>query len=465
MTSHAAGLPLTLIQNLPSSKRSSCFRNNCLASLFRRPLDRVNVLGDEETEGHTGCVNALSWAHRRRASSQQAATTRLFEYGAWTPLPVTSSILSCVAPVIHTGHRANIFNARMLPHSSRIATVAGDKQVLVFDIGQVHGPSVPGCEGRYSETPTHTLRCHEDRVKRIVTEDSPDVFLTVSEDGTVRQHDLRTSHSCRTGCPAPLVQVDFELSSLAMSPLTPYQFVVAGDSDCGYLFDRRHLRTTTQPSSVFSTELTTCVRRFGRPEPTVDAENRRRQHITGARMSSHAGDEVLLAYNGDVVYRYSALGAPQEEKDTPTIMPIQKYVGAQNVDTVKDVNFLGPSDEYVTVGSDDGNFFVWNKESGSLHGIYEGDGSVVNVIEGHPHLPLVAVSGIDTTVKLFAPTDEESEFSRMDNAEAIIERNQRSRSIRSIRSVDMAALMQLYEAGQVRVSVDGDSDVIPCRSQ
>ncbi|KAK0242821.1 hypothetical protein EDD85DRAFT_304836 [Armillaria nabsnona] len=128
-------------------------------------------------------------------------------------------------------------------------------------------------------------------------------------------------------------------------------------------------------------------------------------------------------------------------------MPIQKYVGAQNVDTVKDVNFLGPSDEYVTVGSDDG------------------DGSVVNVIEGHPHLPLVAVSGIDTTVKLFAPTDEKSEFSRMDNAEAIIERNKRSRSIRSIRSVDMAALMQLYEAGQVRVSVDGDSDVIPCRSQ
>lgn len=31
--------------------------------------------------------------------------------------------------------------------------------------------------------------------------------------------------------------------------------------------------------------------------------------------------------------------------------------------------------------------------------ILEGDGSVVNVIEGHPTLPLIAVSGIDTTVK------------------------------------------------------------------
>ena len=32
--------------------------------------------------------------------------------------------------------------------------------------------------------------------------------------------------------------------------------------------------------------------------------------------------------------------------------------------------------------------------------ILEGDGSVVNVIEPHPHLPLIAVSGIDTTVKV-----------------------------------------------------------------
>lgn len=67
------------------------------------------------------------------------------------------------------------------------------------------------------------------------------------------------------------------------------------------------------------------------------------------------------------------------------------------------VNFLGPQDEYVVSGSDDGNFFVWQKDTGRLFDILEGDGSVVNVIEGHPHLPLVAVSGIDTTVKASSP--------------------------------------------------------------
>lgn len=47
----------------------------------------------------------------------------------------------------------------------------------------------------------------------------------------MRQHDLRVPHNCALGnCPAPLVKVDHDLSSIALSPLTPYQFVVAGES-------------------------------------------------------------------------------------------------------------------------------------------------------------------------------------------------------------------------------------------
>ena len=64
------------------------------------------------------------------------------------------------------------------------------------------------------------------------------------------------------------------------------------------------------------------------------------------------------------------------------------------------MNFLGPNDESVVSGSDDGNFFIWDKNNGKLQGIYEGDSSVVNIIERHPYFPLVAVSGIDTTVKV-----------------------------------------------------------------
>ena len=41
-------------------------------------------------------------------------------------------------------------------------------------------------------------------------------------------------------------------------------------------------------------------------------------------------------------------------------------------------NFLGARSEKVCSGSDDGNFFVWDKETGRLEGIWEGDGHVVN---------------------------------------------------------------------------------------
>lgn len=41
-------------------------------------------------------------------------------------------------------------------------------------------------------------------------------------------------------------------------------------------------------------------------------------------------------------------------------------------------NFLGAQSDKVVSGSDDGNFFVWDKATGHLDGIWEGDGDVVN---------------------------------------------------------------------------------------
>ena len=64
------------------------------------------------------------------------------------------------------------------------------------------------------------------------------------------------------------------------------------------------------------------------------------------------------------------------------------------------MNFLGPCDDFVVSGSDDGNWFMWDKLTGKTVGIYEGDSSIVNVVEGHPYLPLVACSGLDHTVKV-----------------------------------------------------------------
>ncbi len=131
------------------------------------------------------------------------------------------------------------------------ATVARDSHVRICDAREGLSETVRGRDAIYNprQLGVRVLKCHTRATKRIVTEDSPDLFLTVSEvrrpervsvhdsslpspqDGTVRQHDLRVPHICGRGiCPAPLVKVAFDLSSISLSPLTPYQFVVAGES-------------------------------------------------------------------------------------------------------------------------------------------------------------------------------------------------------------------------------------------
>ncbi|CAE6473282.1 unnamed protein product [Rhizoctonia solani] len=354
-----------------------------------------------------------------------------------------------------------------------------------------YGRNEAGAEAR-----THLFKCHRNEVKRIATEQSPNTFLTVAGDHTVRQHDLRTPHTCPS-CPPPLVKTSHPLSALGSSPLTPWYFVVAGESKYGHLFDRRmvgrDLKGERGDPGTKGDDLVACVARFGR-----DAEKEasdRNAHVTGARMARSNGEEVLLSYSGDAVYRYSIYDTPSEPasrqtsilpenesieaqdnnsprlgssssggtestneeelaidqdsdseseegsqtsdeddeeyplqggnsyKNHPVILPKSEYRGAANVQTVKDVNFLGKSDEYVASGSDDGKWFLWNKKSGSLLGIWEGDGSVVNVIEGHPFLPVVAVSGIDDTIKIFEPTYGTKRKSYMNDAEDILRRN------------------------------------------
>ena len=75
-------------------------------------------------------------------------------------------------------------------------------------------------------------------------------------------------------------------------------------------------------------------------------------------------------------------------------------------------------------GSDDGRLFIWNKLTGDIEQIFEGDSSVVNVMITHPRLPVLACSGIDNSVKIFAPTSsDEKVFSSLGDRDQIVEQN------------------------------------------
>ncbi|XP_012138023.1 DDB1- and CUL4-associated factor 6 isoform X2 [Megachile rotundata] len=87
----------------------------------------------------------------------------------------------------------------------------------------------------------------------------------------------------------------------------------------------------------------------------------------------------------------------------------QKYMGHRNARTmIKEANFWG--NDFVMSGSDCGHVFVWEKETAKLCMLLEADQHVVNCLQPHPFLPLLATAGIDYDVKLWAPINEESSF-------------------------------------------------------
>ncbi|XP_058800654.1 DDB1- and CUL4-associated factor 6-like [Phymastichus coffea] len=87
----------------------------------------------------------------------------------------------------------------------------------------------------------------------------------------------------------------------------------------------------------------------------------------------------------------------------------QKYMGHRNARTmIKEANFWG--NDFVMSGSDCGHVFIWDRESAKLCMLLEADQHVVNCVQPHPFLPMLATSGIDYDVKLWAPINEESNF-------------------------------------------------------
>ncbi|WVR07807.1 hypothetical protein IAU60_004850 [Kwoniella sp. DSM 27419] len=311
-------------------------------------LDRVQVLGEED--GHRGCVNALSWSDDGQTLLSGSDDTRIC---IWHPDPHPSSSSSSTSPhplkladTIQTGHRANIFSAKFLPNANTptIVSVAGDRDVRVTYVERLaRDPGSGELNGASLGAGVTALHCHRDRTKRIATENSPYLFLTVSEDGTVRQHDLRRPHECRSECPDALFYAPrgVDLYSLSVSTVTPHIFAVAGRTDCAYICDRRML-PRQKPSwghHVKSSGQVHCVRRLGLPdgewEKVSPSRNSRvyndERHITCVKMSPEHADEVAVAFARHSTSLFSTFDSPpsatmRSPSISPTIIPSNREV-------------------------------------------------------------------------------------------------------------------------------------------
>ncbi|XP_045584679.1 DDB1- and CUL4-associated factor 6 isoform X2 [Procambarus clarkii] len=110
------------------------------------------------------------------------------------------------------------------------------------------------------------------------------------------------------------------------------------------------------------------------------------------------------------------------ENTVPQAAVKQCYKGHRNARTmIKEACFWG--DHHVMSGSDCGRVFVWERKTGRLVMLWEADRHVVNCLQPHPTLPVLATSGIDYDLKLWAPLCEESRFDET-KAQEITQRNE-----------------------------------------
>ncbi|XP_055338801.1 WD and tetratricopeptide repeats protein 1-like [Paramacrobiotus metropolitanus] len=109
----------------------------------------------------------------------------------------------------------------------------------------------------------------------------------------------------------------------------------------------------------------------------------------------------------------AGLGKQETAWRTAAVDYERRFVGHCNTTTdIKEANFLGQSSQFIMAGSDDGSFYIWDRDSTNLLKILKGDTNIVNCLQPHPFASLIATSGIDSEIRLWSSLAVDDEHSR-----------------------------------------------------
>ncbi|KAI0576662.1 WD40 repeat-like protein [Pyrenophora tritici-repentis] len=326
-------------------------------------IDQLDIVN--ELEGHSGCVNALSWSTSGRllASGSDDHRINIHSYH-----PESSTSQFNLTTSIQTGHRSNIFSVKFMPYSNDRTIVSATDDVRIFDIehsghsalrstGRLNNGGTSSTRRRVTltegDTNAKAFRCHTDTVKRIVTEDTPFYFLTCSNDGEVRQWDIRQPSKtyppardtmvpvwARDGdasdnIPPPLISYSrygLDLNTVSCSPSQPHYIALGGAHLHCFLHDRRMLgrdmnrergSRLSSPSnwSDHDDELlgkaTQCVKKFA-PNGKQRMSRNDGGHITACKISDAEPNELVVSWSQEHIYSFDMLRAPDaREKMSP----------------------------------------------------------------------------------------------------------------------------------------------------
>uniref|UniRef100_A0A4W4EF31 Ddb1 and cul4 associated factor 6 n=1 Tax=Electrophorus electricus TaxID=8005 RepID=A0A4W4EF31_ELEEL len=271
-------------------------------------LVRTNYLGRREfvqrlkleaiLNVHDGCVNTISWNDTGEYILSGSDDTNL----------VITNPYNRKVTTIRSGHRANIFSAKFMPHTSdqQIVSCSGDGLVYY-----THTEKNPDTNRQCQFT------CHYGTAYEIMTvPNDPYTFLSCGEDGTVRWFDLRMKTSCtKEDCKDDiLINCRRAATSISICPLVPYYLAVGCSDSSVRIYDRRMLGTRATGNYMGRGTTGMCVR-------FVPAHLSNKSCRVTSLCYSGDGQEVLVSYSSDYIYLFDPkddqareLKGPSEER-------------------------------------------------------------------------------------------------------------------------------------------------------
>jgi len=318
--------------------------------------------------GHEGCVNSL---HFNQSGSKIASGSDDLNIIVWE-WEKNRKMLQ-----FNSGHKANVFQSKFMPGDLLITSCSRDGQVRLAEL------SVTGSLRSTKKLGQHKGPAH----KMSLLPDCPYVVLSAGEDGQVLSVDIREQKPDKILLLKNEKDKKIPIYSIHSSPSNGNWFCTSGRDQYVRIFDRRFLGREGRGAGG-------QVVRYC-PDNLKDNDEFK-AYITCA-VFSEDGNEVIGSYNDEDIYLFNT----HDPEGSPHT---HKYQGHRNSATVKGVNFYGPNSEYIISGSDCGNIFIWDKQTEGLVKLMPGDDNgVVNVLEPHPTMPVLATSGLDDEVKLWMP--------------------------------------------------------------
>ncbi|CAF1334471.1 unnamed protein product [Adineta ricciae] len=238
---------------------------------------------------HRGCVNTIWWNELGTAILSGSDDQNLIVTNPYTRKELVK---------VRSGHRENIFSAKFLPESNdrRVVSCSGDG--VIFQTNFDRPPNTYSHEGCFT--------CHGSSTAYEVRTipHTPNLFLSCSDDCTIRLYDLRTkSHCLKDLCNDDiLIRSNWGITSMDVNPMNSNEIICACADSSIRLYDQRKL--STQSSSRTTSLRERCdlsTKGLLAYFSLTNSKDQHRSRITSAVFNPH-GTEVLASYSSDSIY-------------------------------------------------------------------------------------------------------------------------------------------------------------------